>query len=320
MFRVYMSALLLWALSADAKPVSVTVKEEIGGRPDEVVRQSARVKAQWSAIDRLPVVVSGSEQLKDDDYSQEIKALSAGESTVTVSSEVWDRNNGILTLSADVTMDSAKSLELIEEIRLSVEARARLKEVYNKIDAIAAAGMVNQPELIQVESERARILSEFLIRDNIAASQAATQDLYTRVGVYLYTGALAKYISDAKVTILNVDDEYVNARVEFNKTWAQVLNEFQGEFSEIPTIVALWDGIKSQLPTPCISKREWYPYAQEWRAYIEDEPRVLGSAKDGYHYLVRARHQGKDVVLNRVNEHLRVSACVSMQVFEAVHQ
>jgi hypothetical protein len=320
MFRTCMAALLLLAFFTDAQPVSVTVTEEIGGRPDEVVRQSARVKAQWTAVDRLPVVVSGIERLEDDDYSQEIKALSAGESIVSVTSEAWDRNSGVLTLTADVSLDSAKSLELIEEIRLSVEARARLKEVYKKIDAIAAAGMVNHPELIMVESERVLILSEFLIRDSIAASKAATQDLYTRVGVYLYTGALAKYISEAKVTILNVDDKYVNARVDIEKTWVQVLNEFKAEFSGIPSIVALWGGIKAQLPTPCINKREWYSDEDGWRTYIEDEPRPLGGPKEGYYYLVNVQHRGKDEVIKRFSEHLRVSACVNMQVFEAVHR
>lgn len=320
MFRFLMSTLLFIAVAAEAQPVNVTVTEQIGARPDEIVRQSARVKAQWKAIDRLPVVISGIEQLKDDDYSQEIKALSAGDATVAVTNEVWDRQAGILTLTADVSLDSAKSLELIDEIRVSVEARARLKEVYQKLDSLAAAGMVNQPELIQAESERARILSEFLIRDSIAASKAATQELYTRVGAYLYTGALAKYINDARVTVLNVDDEYVNAKVEVTKPWRLVLDDFKTEFTDAPSVVALWGDIKPQLPKPCVSKREWYSDAEGWRTYIEDEPRIVGIAKEGYYYLIKARHRGKDEVIKRFSEHLRVAACSNMQVFEAVHR
>ncbi|MCI2286038.1 hypothetical protein L3081_24765 [Colwellia sp. MSW7] len=101
---IVVAVFTLTAFLTVASPVTVTVTEDIAEQRDSVVRQNARIKAQYG-IERLPVVMSGHEQLIDKDFTTNIKAYLVGEVDVLTLREEWDRKKGVFTLTAQVSLN-----------------------------------------------------------------------------------------------------------------------------------------------------------------------------------------------------------------------
>jgi hypothetical protein len=216
-----------------ASPVTVTVTEIIDGKSDSVVRQNARIKAQYAGIERLPVVMTGYEQLTDNNFATKIKAYLVGDVNVLTMNEIWDRNNDTYTLSAQVSLNRQASLEMIDGIRNNLELQNKLEMLYDELDRITSEQGFSNSDYTNLSERILDVQSGFLIRDSIASSTMAKEDFIADSYRYFNRRYMTPLIEKTNVIITSVDKSLVhfNASVDIG---FEVSNEMKKYWNSTP--------------------------------------------------------------------------------------
>lgn len=164
-------------LHVQAEEVSVQVKERINERPDPIVRQSARLRATYLGMNKLPVIVKGSEALTNGRYEEYLSALGAAYVDVLTVQESWDREAGELTLTAKVSVDNEKVSAALTQIGDSEYAWSQLKRIQKTMDRLLAGGSINEHDANDLEVIRASIFVSPMIRTTVNESLLAKASL-----------------------------------------------------------------------------------------------------------------------------------------------
>lgn len=176
--RFFLILIFLFSQLAFAnEAIDVSVVEPIDGRLEFEVRQSARLKAQQEALPRLPLVISGLERLKDENYTQEIKALSVAYLNVNITKEVWDRENNAYTLDAEVSLDDTVTEQMLGSVRDSEILQKKLRAAYEEIELLSKnytreGFMKSHAKILSVIEDKS---THDNIKDILAAKQRAEE-------------------------------------------------------------------------------------------------------------------------------------------------
>ena len=129
----FLVVLLLVVFESQAASVRVTVAEPINGRSEADVQFAARVKAKDEGISKLPVMMVVHEQIKDEQYFEQVESLAAGGGLVKVVSEHFDSDGNLYEMTADVELDDALTLSLLGSIQRGQNAIRELADLRNKL-------------------------------------------------------------------------------------------------------------------------------------------------------------------------------------------
>lgn len=225
---VIVALMLTYSFSTVATPLVVTVTEKIVANSDSVVRQNARIKAQYAGIERLPVVMSGHEQLTDKKFTTNIKAYLVGEVDVVTLREEWDRQKGVFTLTAQVSLNRQASLEMVEGIRNNLALQKKLKDLYLALDKLANDKNVSSNDFSDVYDRIMSVKGSALIRDSIASSVAAKKDFLANSYRYYTKRYLEPLIDQVEITITSIDEENVffSVFIEQNYLLAKEMRDY----------------------------------------------------------------------------------------------
>ena len=208
--RITVTALLLISsFFTVATPVVVTVTERIVANNDSIVRQNARIKAQYAGIERLPVVMSGHEQLTDKKFTTNIKAYLVGEVDVVTLREEWDRQKGVFTLTAQVSLNHQASLEMVEGIRNNLSLQKKLKNLYLALDKLSNDKSIASNDFADVYDRIMSVKGGALIRDSIASSVLAKQEFLANSYRYYNKRYLEPLLERVEIEVSSLDDEKV---------------------------------------------------------------------------------------------------------------
>lgn len=178
------------------KIAHVIVTESIEDRPDDQVRHAAKVKAAFAGVDRLPVVIKGKETLTNDEFNVFVNALGAGYVDVKTTREDWDREKGLLTLTADVSLDAAKTEEALSKITELEHTKKQLRKAYAVMDAALSKSLVSPAELAKIDLMQKGVTTGIAVRQSVLESMQAKESLIRSVAKSLRVSqqvALADY-------------------------------------------------------------------------------------------------------------------------------
>ncbi|MDC8832862.1 hypothetical protein [Alteromonas gilva] len=218
----YLLLFLFIASSAVAASTQVTVEVAVNGQPDDLVRQFARVKAQREGIVRLPVLITGVERLVNGQFSEEVKAASVAHVIVNPVNEQWDRANNKYTLTAEVELDSEKTLAVMALVKGSANAKDNLKKAYAVIDRLSQLDGTTASDYLKAKEAINSITSHTVVRSTIESSLKARQK-YVEEAFELYE---AMYVLPVlrNNTVLNIT-EVDESKVYYTYTITQNFNK-----------------------------------------------------------------------------------------------
>ena len=208
--RLITIVLLIASFLTVASPVTVTVTEKIEGKSDSIVRQNARIKAQYAGIERLPVVLTGHEQLTDNNFTTKIKAYLVGDVKVLTMNEAWDRENDTYTLGAQVSLNKQASLEMIEGIRNNLELQSKLEKLYDALERITSEQGFSEFDYTDLSDRILDVQSGFLVRGSIASSAMAKEDFIANSYRYFNRRYMAPLIEKTDVVITSIDKSFIH--------------------------------------------------------------------------------------------------------------
>jgi Arc/MetJ family transcription regulator len=170
-------SLALGSFGLNAENVTVQVSESINERPDAVVRQSARLRATYMGLNKLPVIVKGKEVLSSGRYDEYLSALGAAYVDVTTLEESWDRESGELTLTASVAVDSDKVAVALAQIGDSDYAWAQLKRIQETMDKLLEAKVIDETAVNELDVLQKSIFVSPMIRQTVKETMQAKSRL-----------------------------------------------------------------------------------------------------------------------------------------------
>lgn len=222
------ATLLTITFFTTASPVTVMVTEKISDQSDSIVRQNARIKAQYAGIERLPVVMTGHEQLTDKDFTTKIKAYLVGEVDVLTMGEVWDRNAGNYTLTAQVSLNRQASLEMIDGIRNNLTLQKKLKNLYAALDKLSHDKSINATDYSDVYDRIMSVKGSALVRDTIASSITAKEDFLANSYRFYNEHYMKRWLDMVEMKITSVDEEivYYSVFIGKNKKMAEEMEQY----------------------------------------------------------------------------------------------
>ena len=190
-------------MASESARVSVSVS--IDGKPDYLIRQTAKVKAQQLAIDRLPLLVIGNETLTDKGFTEDIQALMIGSVDVFTVSESWDRTKNTYNLSADVSLREEDAIKLLTKVKGDLNAQKKLKDAYDKIEKMVANGL-DRDDYLTVRQEMLKIKSGSILRPTIAETLIAKQEFFADSVEILKELHIQPMIDNSTMTLLDVTE------------------------------------------------------------------------------------------------------------------
>jgi hypothetical protein len=132
MFRLLSSLFLITTFYIQANNVnstSVTVTVPTANLNDTKAIAAAKNKAVLEAMDNLPSVVWGTENLNNDQYSENIRSIGFAYAQVTLTKEIFDRKANTLTIDADVSWDEEKIRHTLGEVSEGEQAKKVLSQI-----------------------------------------------------------------------------------------------------------------------------------------------------------------------------------------------
>ena len=186
--------------------VIVTVTEVISGRTDDQVRHGARVKAAFSGINHLPVVIKGDEKLTEEEYKGYIHALGAGYVNVQTKNEVWNRESGLLELYATVSLDERKVAEALGRITENEHTKKLLRQSYLKMEAIIKESMIDDVKMTGLLMDQKMIFASSNIRMTVQESIAAKERMVKAMAAAL-RAKMQEKLAGFKIEILDASND-----------------------------------------------------------------------------------------------------------------
>lgn len=230
--KLISTLLLLIALPAcvfaqGQNTTQVTVTEHIEGRQDDQVRHAAKVKAAFAGIDRLPVVIKGKETLSNDEFNAFVNALGIGYVDVKTTREDWDREKGVLTLFADVSLDAAKTEDALGQITALEHTKKQLQRAYKLMDDVLNKSLVSETDLASIDLIQKGVMTGLTVRSSVAESVTAKNALIDSMGKRLRIARQA-LLGQYKIEILDASGMGVKvmasgpADVDTNALFAEI--------------------------------------------------------------------------------------------------
>lgn len=198
-------ALPAYVFAQGQNTTPVTVTENIEDRTDDQVRHSAKVKAAFAGIDRLPVVVKGKETLSNDEFNAFVNALGIGYVDVKTTREDWDREKGVLTLFANVSLDTAKTEDALGRITALEHTKKQLQRAYKVMDDILNKSLVSESDLASIDLMQKGVMTNITVRANVVESMDAKKALIDSMGKKLRIARKA-LLGQYKIEILDASD------------------------------------------------------------------------------------------------------------------
>lgn len=207
MYRLLL-VLLLAVFESQAASVRVSVSEPINGRAEADVQFAARVKAKDEGISKLPVMMVVHEQIKDDQYFEQVESLAAGGATVAVVSERFDAASNLYHLVADVELDDELTMKLLGSIQRGQSAIRELADLRKELAGEAkstAENLALNPTDWRRQLSGLKITPEHFIKDGVVDKQA--QKRYAiELGAKVLASELSQYVDKARAKAV-LDDE-----------------------------------------------------------------------------------------------------------------
>lgn len=217
--------LILWILLLMVVPptfavdagVMVTVSEDIAGRSDDVVRRSAKVKASFLGVNDLPVVIKGNESLSGDEYKGYIHALGAGFVNVITKNENWDREKGMLTLTAEVSLDDEKVQKALSRLSESEFAKKQLRQSYALMDSILSGALVDESQVAKIEVNQKAVFTTAIVRLTVKETVKAKEELLKAMAKSL-RAEMQSSLPNFKITVMDASDAGIKVIANGNET------------------------------------------------------------------------------------------------------
>lgn len=204
-------ALPAYVFAQGQNSTPVTVTENIEGRPDDQVRHAAKVKAAFAGIDRLPVVIKGKETLSNDEFNAFVNALGIGYVDVKTTREDWDREKGVLTLFADVSLDAVKTEDALGRITALEHTKKQLQRAYKVMDGILNKSLVSETDLASIDLMQKGVMTGIAVRTSVAESVLAKNALIDSMSKRLRIARQA-LLSQYKIEILDATGDGIKAK------------------------------------------------------------------------------------------------------------
>ena len=235
---------LLISAVASASIANVTVNVPIGNQPEYLVRQIARIEAQQKGINRLPVVIRGTERLDEQGYKFDIKAIMVGNVDVEIVEEKWDRKNNQYSLNANVRLNDEATKELLEQVLANENAQSALNDAYSMIENMIEDG-INQENYIEVKQQLSLIKSRAILKGTLAASLQAREEFIKEVKEFGRNAYLQPLVDDGfKIEVIDVNHWKVLFRFSVKQAPFQKLNEYSSSNELIKATKALrYEGV-----------------------------------------------------------------------------
>lgn len=304
-------ALLLFIISnvAYAKTVTVQVSVSIDKNPEYLVRQTARIKAQQKGINRLPLVLKGTEKYNSDGYSFDIRALMVGNVDVETVEEKWDRTNNKYHLKANVLLNEKATQELLGQVITNENAQKSLSDAYSLIEKLIDEG-IDKNNYIDVKQQISLIKSRTILKGTLAASLQAKKDYERELREFARNAYLAPLLDDGyKIEVLDVNFRQITFRFSVKSKAFEDLRSFEYSNPVIEKATALnheyvcFSAIKN-------SKRQVLA-----RFGLENTTSVrpFGSSalkKNGYYYIdLDYDHGGSETVFKQITDSIQFELC-----------
>jgi hypothetical protein len=231
MFKtIFLSLSITLSLTVLASEHKVEVVVPINNKSDFEVRQLAKLLVKEETVERLPLIMSGKELLVNGEYSSEIKALSIGQVDVSVLSERWERELNTYTLSAVGSLNSEKTLKMVEGVMDNLELQKRLRTAYKVIDNLsvnydAKSHLLSQLELMAINKS-------ILVRDSISASIEAEKEYSEHVLTIFQEFYLHNLHSNIAINIDKITEKYIHLLFSGNDSFNTSLKDANAYYRE----------------------------------------------------------------------------------------
>jgi hypothetical protein len=222
MFKFIFLSITL-SISAMASEHEVEVVVPINNKTDFEVRQLAKLMVKEKTVERLPLIMSGKELLVDGEFSSVIKALSMGQVDVSVLFERWERTLNTYTLSAVGTLNSEKTLKMVEGVMDNIELQKRLRNAYAVIDDIS--DNYDAKSYLHSELELMAINKSILVRDSLASSIEAERKYSEQVLTTFQEFYLHNLQSGITMNVEKITQKYIHVRFSGNDTFNASLKD-----------------------------------------------------------------------------------------------
>lgn len=287
------------SMSIQAKQIKkVSVSVPIDGRSISEIRYLLKYNAQLAGIEVLPRLVSGKEAIRNNKFSDDIKALSIGAVNVNIISEEWNRSANKVSMLASVELDKLVSEKLLRQLSLNQKAKKQLENIYKKITSNIT---VNSTEYMKAVASVGMIKSKLLLTDSIEESITAKEELISHLNEFIYFNYLLPYIAKANIEFIAVDKWSVKYEVLFNELWGHVLDRARTMFESDSVVLSLW----SDLPKSFVCIKEMGIKVPSEREFIKIKQLSPNKIK----YSGKFYHWNNDKNLKNIKNNVTLLGC-----------
>tara|TARA_Y100000780_G_C13695637_1_gene421659 strand:+ start:7515 stop:8465 length:951 start_codon:yes stop_codon:yes gene_type:complete len=125
----YLFLLIGISFNCFADNIRFNVTVDIASLSDTKVRIAARHEALISAMEKLPVVVTGHETLSNDSYEELIHGIGLAYADITVNHEQFNRSSGKYSMSGHITIDHLMISKTLQNYAEGATALRKLREL-----------------------------------------------------------------------------------------------------------------------------------------------------------------------------------------------
>lgn len=179
------------------------------GKDDFQVRLQAKNQALLDSLDKLPSIIWGEESLKNEVYSEQLQSIGYTHARVTVINEIFDRQNNLYTLTANVDYDEKTiidTLSKVKEGRLAQKTLDKIRDVMRGVDIERYVKTKDQPVLPSYVE--ARLFSNpYFYAQTHAQMVSFHQELIDQFSQILSRQVMA-YIARYSVKMVNVTKDH----------------------------------------------------------------------------------------------------------------
>lgn len=300
MIRVFTLILLVFGVCFPALSKNVVVTVNVDNRQDYIVRQHARLEAKKQGLLTLPLFVGGKETLINGEFRQEINALGLAAVDVEKVNERWFE--GKYELTANVSIDTTKTLDLIDKLESDTALREQLNAAYAQIEKLTT--VQDRQSVIDTHLAIFGIKEAWVKRDTIADTLAAKNAIITEQINVLYSAYLLPLLSGHVFSVTEIDEQFVTVVAEHNPDFERKWQDYQ-RFLASSTYLSDAHELRS-LPSICVYYGDTFVNTLAGR--------YRDSKRFKFHYRInsfseRIPHENNDLLINGLGQRLSVQLC-----------
>lgn len=187
----------------------ITVDLNINGLSDTRLRTVAKNKAIAQAMNDLPTVIWGNQNISNGHYSEEIKAIGFAQADIKILNETFQRQTNSYILEAEVFWDEEKIMHVLAQVTKGEQAKKTLTQLKRLTDSASLDKYIqsNGKAVVSPLIEATLLVNPMYYSETFAELQvrhlSAVSDL-----VRVRVDRLIEIAGSVRMTLLKADSQY----------------------------------------------------------------------------------------------------------------